>query len=69
MNQGVRESLRYGWIAAVLAQETDLVSLNVSGLLSSYVALLLAGGDVTDLERLGTDEPRREHLLGWSRPC
>jgi predicted MPP superfamily phosphohydrolase len=52
-------------LVAVLREETDVRSLNVSGLLDAYVKWLLGGGDAADFEGLGMDYRRREHLLGW----
>lgn len=52
-------------LVAVIANEADPTTLNESGVLDAYVALLLGQDDAVDLEGLGMDYRRREHLLGW----
>lgn len=52
-------------LLAVLAANADPAALNVSGVLNSYIGLLLGRDDAGDLEGLGMDYRRREHLLGW----
>lgn len=49
-------------LVAVLADHEDVASLNESGVLQGYVDLLLSDA-LPDLERLGMDKRRREHLL------
>jgi hypothetical protein len=50
-------------LVAVLSEQADPSSLNESGVLGGYVDLLLADEALVDLERLGMDKRRREHLL------
>jgi predicted MPP superfamily phosphohydrolase len=52
-------------LTAVLASKADASSLNESGLLDSYVGLLLGTDDIADDEATGLDFRRREHLLGF----
>lgn len=52
-------------LVAVLTARADIVSLNASGIVDSYVRLLLGVNEAVDFEGLGMDERRREHLLGW----
>lgn len=49
-------------LVAVLADHQDVTSLNESGVLQGYVDLLLSDA-LPDLEKLGMDKRRREHLL------
>jgi predicted MPP superfamily phosphohydrolase len=50
-------------LVAVLSQHADPSMLNESGVLGGYVDLLLSDDALVDLERLGMDKRRREHLL------
>jgi len=52
-------------LVAVLSEEADVATLNVSGLLDAYAKWLLGGDEPADLGGLGMDYRRREHLLGW----
>jgi hypothetical protein len=52
-------------LVAVLSEEADVTALNVSGLLDAYAKWLLGGEEAADLEGLGMDYRRREHLLGY----
>lgn len=52
-------------LVAVLADETDVTTLNVSGLLDAYAKWLLGGDEPREFENLAMDLRRREHLLAW----
>ena len=58
-----RNPLNIAALVAVVVKEQDLTDLNESGLLQSYVTLLLDNPLVIDTEGLGMDYRRREVLL------
>jgi predicted MPP superfamily phosphohydrolase len=52
-------------LATVVLEEGDIASINESGLLDSYVALLLGRSRLEGHDAFGLDMRRREHLLAW----
>jgi len=65
MNELPRTPFIMTALATVVLQEPEIASINESGLLDSYVSLLL-GSDILELhDTLGLDSRRREHLLAW----
>ena len=60
-----RTPLMMSALITVLANLPEASSPNDSGLLNAYVGLLLGSNEQHDVEHLGMDYRRREHLLGW----
>jgi hypothetical protein len=58
-----RNPLNIAALASVLTREPELTSVNESGLLQSYVNVLLENPTAADPEGLAMDYRRREHLL------
>jgi hypothetical protein len=58
-----RNPLNIAALVSVLAREPDLTTINESGLLQSYVNVLLENPTGVDPEGLAMDYRRREHLL------
>jgi 3',5'-cyclic AMP phosphodiesterase CpdA len=58
-----RNALNMSALVAVAARESNLEEVNETGLLDSYVSLLLEDDSADDQENLGFDPRRREYLL------
>jgi len=58
-----RNALNVAALVAVVTREEDLTELNESGLLQSYVTILLENPTAVDPEGLAMDYRRREHFL------
>jgi hypothetical protein len=58
-----RNPLNVAALVAVVTREEDLTELNESGLLQSYVTILLENPTAVDPEGLAMDYRRREHFL------
>ena len=58
-----RNPLNIAALVSIVTREVDLTALNESGLLQSYVNVLLDNPSVVDAEGLGMDYRRRELLL------